>query len=402
MDRYALKKYKEKYSQFEIVFFLYITVMLAHYTIPYLKFILFIACIALTLISMLQNGISRVSAKNLLMILGWYGAFYIWVLLSKNWSYVQRPNSDIPSTMIRILIISLCLAYHITSSGKLIKYLDIFVNATTYFIIVFVLSSPVSTWGTINMGGITHQWRNFSGHIAATAMIVAYGLYILLKKKRYIIFVLINIIGTVLTGSRAALIAVGVLFAVYQLLEKDISKRTRNICLGILLLLIAIYILFTNEYLYSMYGSRLEAIFTNSIQDASRDDRAMYKSLGITMFFQRPFLGWGMDNFAYYLKYVTGYSQEVYSHCNYIEMLSCYGIIGFVIYYWIYLKQFVKVLRIRKTGVLTKICFVILIRFLIFEYATITFSVYTYVFLLAIVFCGINVIINDYKQMKVS
>ena len=395
MDIDALKNYNRKYSQFEMVFFLYLAVMLAHYTVPYLKFILFTGCIALTVISILREKISKIAAKNIFMVVAWYGVFSIWVLLSKKWSYIQRPDSDIPSTMVRILLICICLAYHITSSGKVIKYLDIFVNATTYFIIVYILSSPVSTWGLTSMGGITHQWRNFAGHISAVAVIVAYGLYILLKKKRYIGFSVIDIIGTVLTGSRAALIAVGTLIVIYLLLDKDITRKARNICIGIFVLLIAAYILFTNEYLYSIYGSRLEAIFTNSVQDASRDDRAMYKTLGITMFLQKPILGWGMDNFSYYLKYVTGYSQEVYSHCNYVEILSCYGAIGFAVYYFVYLKQFVKLFRFRKDGVLTKIFFVVLARFLIFEYATITFSVYTYVFLLTIVFCGINVIIND-------
>ncbi len=400
MDIYALRTYNRKYNQFEMMFFLYMTVMLAHYTVPYLKFILFIGCIALTAISMYRKKISKIAAKNILMVAAWYGVFSIWVVLSKKWSYVQRPDSDIPSTMIRILLISICIAYHITSSGKVIKYLDIFVNATTYFIIVYVLSSPVSTWGSTSMGGITHQWRNFAGHIAAVAVIVAYGLYILLKKKRYIVFSMINVMGTVLTGSRAALIAIGVLIVIYLLLDKNITKKTRNICIGVFVLLIVAYILFTNEYLYSIYGSRLEAIFTSSVKDASRDDRAMYKTLGITMFLQKPILGWGMDNFSYYLKYVTGYSQEVYSHCNYVEILSCYGAIGFVVYYLVYLRQFVKLFHFRKDGVLTKICFVVLARFIIFEYATITFSVYTYVFLLTIIFCGINVIIKDHDQKR--
>ena len=162
-----------------------------------------------------------------------------------------------------------------------------------------------------------------------------------------------------------------------------------------MLLIVAIYVLFTNDYLYEIYGSRLVAVFSDSVKDGSRDDRVMYQELGIAMFLQKPLLGWGMDNFAYYLHYIGGYSQEVYSHCNYVEILSCYGIIGFVIYYVKYIQSLVIVYRHRYLDVLMKMFLVVLLRFVVFEYATITFSVYSYVYLLTIVFSGINLLCSD-------
>lgn len=384
-----------EYSQCDILLFLYMTVILTHNPVPYLKFILWIACIAHTLYQWVKVGINQIAFKNVKTVLLWYGVFFVWVYLSKYWAYVQRPDSDIVSSMVRIFPICICIANRITTRTRLNTYIDIFIVSTTYFAIIYLATSPLSTWGTIDMGGITGQWRNFSGHLCGCAAIMSWIVYQLSKRKKYIFCTVICALCVVLTGSRAALLGLGFMFSVNMMFQKDLVRRSKNLLLLLVLLIVAIYVLFTNDYLYEIYGSRLVAVFSDSVKDGSRDDRVMYQELGIAMFLQKPLLGWGMDNFAYYLHYIGGYSQEVYSHCNYVEILSCYGIIGFVIYYVKYIQSLVIVYRHRYLDVLMKMFLVVLLRFVVFEYATITFSVYSYVYLLTIVFSGINLLCSD-------
>ena len=53
---------------------------------------------------------------------------------------------------------------------------------------------------------------------------------------------------------------------------------------------------------------------------------------------EKPLFGYGIHGFAY-RNYVTN-GTLVFSHDGFLEILSCYGIVGFIIYYWIFVYIF--------------------------------------------------------------
>lgn len=386
-----------KYEGIDYMFLLYFIVMLAHHNIPYLKFVIFLSIILASLYRLINNRISYNRLVNLKDISMWYGFFMLFVYMSQMWAYQQRDGEELFASMIRTLIISLCIAIRLTDRGRVIVMFDSMIASVSYFAVIYLITSPLSTWGTIHMGEFVGQHRNFAGHICAIITIVSIMFYDYYHNHRYLICSTICLSCTVLSGSRAALISVPVMLVGLLLLKKDLRKRMQYLFVLAFVALIAIYILFSNEYLFKMYGDRLLAIFSSSYADSSVEDRGMYRELGFYMFLQKPLLGWGMDNFSYYLAYVQGYGWEVYSHCNYIEILSCYGIVGFIIYYLSYIKSFLFLLGKKYKDYFDKILYIILLRFFIFEYGTITFSVNFYIFLLTIVFCAVNVIKNEQK-----
>lgn len=385
-----LKLKIERRSQIEWLYLLYFVIMLAHGAIPYLKFIVWLVIIAVTLRQMILYGIGGVSKKNVKYILIWYGAFFAWVNLSKIWAFVARPNADIVETMVRVLPILISMAYYLDSSTKIYRTLDTIVLSIGYFSIVYLLTSPYSTWGSTQMGGITGQFRNFSSYIAAMSVIISFFLWTNLKLKKYLVTMLASGALVVFSGSRGAMFSLAVMIICYALFEKSLTRRIRYILIGLCIVVVAAYFLFTNQYLYSMYGSRILSMIGGT--DGSAEDRSYYVEIGFQMFSQRPLLGWGLDNFSYCLRHFYGYPYEVYSHCNYAEILSCYGIIGAAIYFWPYLVVFLSEWRYKTENLLSKLFIVLLIRFLIFEYSTITYNMLMYVVILTVLICGNNII----------
>lgn len=377
--------------QLECLYLLYFAVVLTHHPIPYLKFVLWLLIFALTAHLMVKKGIDCVSAKNLLAILCSYVVFFGWVVLSQEWAYAKKADSDVISTMLRIVPVLLSLAYYCNSEKKVIQVLDLIAMAIAYFAIVYIVTSPISTWGTTEMGGITNQHRNFSSYVSAIGVIISYSL----KKirpymtRKYITLMICSAALVVIGGSRGALFSLGVMIAVLGILEEAISKRAKNMLFVGAAILVVVYLVLTNEYLYQTFGARILAMIGGT--DASASDRSMYIEVGLYMWKRHPFIGWGVDNFAYYLGNFANYSREVYSHCNYVEILSCYGGIGFILYYWPYVRGLAVSLPRKSGNVLLKMVIVILTRYIIFEFSTISFSMLMYMVVLTVLLCCVNV-----------
>ena len=380
----------QKRTQVEWAFLLYFSVILTHDKIPYLKFFLWILLIALSIKNM-GLKVSGVCKKNLILLFGWYGLFYAWVLASKLWAYDDRSDSSLGSTMLRIIMVVFCIGVYLTNEERIWRFLDIIVTAASYFSFVFVATSPISVWGTTEMGGITNQWRTFAANLAAMMVVFSYFAIKnnLRLKKKYIICMMINAFSVIVSGSRGAMLSLGVMLILYALFEKSVKKRFKYLLVVVLLLIIAIYLIFTNQYLYQIFGRRILAALNH--QDGSAEDRSFFITIALQMFLKKPILGWGYDNFAYYIKYFEGYFVDVYSHCNYAEILSCYGIIGFILYYWAYCNIFFREWKYRKVDILAKVSMIIMIRFIIFEYSTISFSTLYYVVILSFLLCASNV-----------
>jgi O-antigen ligase len=106
--------------------------------------------------------------------------------------------------------------------------------------------------------------------------------------------------------------------------------------------------------LYSKIGIRLEQTFmTNSTSgihgDSVRESMILY---GWDSFLQRPIFGWGHASF----KFLFGnfFGRYVYSHNNYIELLTNLGLIGFVYYYGFYIYIIKKIVKVPSINMKSK------------------------------------------------
>lgn len=371
----------------------YTGISMAHSSIPYVKTVFWFLVIGVTLFDVLNKGIDRIALKNLVTIAAWYLLFFIFVYLSNNWAYVDRTSDSTAFyQMGRALAVSLTMCYYVRSEEDIEDLLKSVMVGMIYFSVIFLFTSPVSTWGTTEMGGITGQFRNFTGYACAMFALICLYFYQKYGQRKHIFALAWFAAITLLTGSRGALLSLVVLFCLYSLLSGSITKTLRNIIVIALVLCLGFYFILNNEFFYNILGERLLEMVGILDQDQSTIDRNLYRLVGIEMFIQKPLLGWGYDNFAYYINRFTEYNKEVYSHCNYTEILADYGLVGFVIFYRKYIPTIMAEWKKHSTNAMSKLFFVLMIRYIIFEYSSISYYHYVYIIILSLAFLHTNLL----------
>ena len=147
--------------------------------------------------------------------------------------------------------------------------------------------------------------------------------------------------GIVLSGSRKTFFAVFVFFLLWLWFCYK-EKFLNNIFAQIFTVVtaIALYYSFIFVLENTFLGERLITVMlSDKYLGYERND--MYLE-GIDMFLKYPVTGVGLQNFAKYSKW--GY----YSHSDYIEVASTTGIIGFILYFSIYIVLLKRINYLKK------------------------------------------------------
>ncbi|MDR2559178.1 MAG: O-antigen ligase family protein [Oscillospiraceae bacterium] len=162
-----------------------------------------------------------------------------------------------------------------------------------------------------------------------------------MKTKSRLAFILIPFFYYVilLGGSRTGMIVpIAGLFVMYAL-AKGI-KQVHKIIIALAVIII-LFLLYVNSNLPG--ADRISSLlngFFNETSEVSFNERAMFRELAASMFVQKPIFGWGISSFTIYLLNIN-YRTHIFfysSHNTYLEILACLGIVGFIIYYSMYLR----------------------------------------------------------------
>ena len=163
---------------------------------------------------------------------------------------------------------------------------------------------------------------------------VCFSFWMMLKGKevnyKYLIFITPCILVMLCTGSKKSLLIF--LFPILYMLMKRGKYKIFTVIGIIALLLMGYYALFNVDFLYNSLGNRVEMLFNSASglsTNVSDSDavREIMRNKAFSMFLDSPFFGKGAEAF----RTLAGYNT--YSHNNYTELLSAYGIIGFLCYY---------------------------------------------------------------------
>lgn len=176
-----------------------------------------------------------------------------------------------------------------------------------------------------------------------------------------------------LTGSKGALVFIAADLILIQRMAK--SKALANLAL-IGMIALACVLVFGTPQLYNVLGERLEDAFYQVFgigpghYSRSTDSRSGMIKEGLTAFLDYPLFGGGERYFASISSY--GYA---YSHCNYVELLCNYGIVGLTIFYAPCLYLFFVALRDSFNGnVFAKVIVASLAAFFVADWTTVTYS----------------------------
>ena len=261
--------------------------------------------------------------------------------------------------------------------------INIMLMAIIIFALRLVIITPVSTWGTLNVGNAIGQQRNFIGQVGALAAVMGFVLLLNDRKKIYLVPVVLGYFIAIISGSRKAFVMFPMGVVLYLLTQKSAKKKIRYLLLLTLAGLVFLFVYSSSSFMQEIFGIRMLALFDESIVDKSISDREYLSAIALQLFKQKPVLGWGCDNVRSYLISI-GFRLEVYAHNNYLELLADYGIIGFVLYYSFYVKAIFQAIKNGLDDKYDKLIFVVLLVCMVMEYGSVNYQRNTYLYIMTI------------------
>lgn len=210
-------------------------------------------------------------------------------------------------------------------------------------------------------------------------------------------------------GSRKALILV-VLGVSLLYLTNDVGSK-KQIWLKILRAILVIVIIFlvlrliAVSSLFSGLNNRMQgfyALITGEGQvDHSSWVRQQMIELGWKQFLRTPIIGIGMGN-ARIMTGILGYDS--YLHNNYIELLADGGVIGFFLYYGMYIYLVHRLIKYgRRDDPEAKLCLVLIACLLVADYGVVSYyTKSTYYFLMVFFLKAFQVMKERYDTRRIS
>lgn len=209
------------------------------------------------------------------------------------------------------------------------------------------------------------------------AFSIIFAGYLLITEKKLLIklfiitLITILIIGIVKTQSRQGILIIIVSTITFLIVSniyqfKKSNKKSRIIFRIVIVFFISLIVISIILYYFrqSEYYYRIQALVSfvkislgtssdniTKMIDYSAYERKKLILFGIKMWLDHPLIGIGLDNFRVVIKEYWPISNRLYSHNNYIELLSTIGTVGTVLYYGIYLSIIKKLNNVlRKFG----------------------------------------------------
>lgn len=229
--------------------------------------------------------------------------------------------------------------------------LRILASAAITSLIVLLTIFPVSDWGTERLGG---EEMGISANALGVALALGCvaSIYIA-KRSRFSILwycsAVALIAGALLTGTRQALLYPALYILIQLLMDVRHVKTWVYIVLSGIALIIVYQYLVTDPFMREIIGARLEGLVNDILgvqasTEHSVEERGQFRIWALQLFLSHPLLGLGYNGFLGWLQDI-GYINVTTSHCNPTEVLSSTGVVGFAIYYSLYL---VCIMGLRK------------------------------------------------------
>jgi O-antigen ligase len=338
--------------------YIFTTILLSHYVwgTKYNKIMAGIL-FALVIVERLRKK------KRLLEISPQHVIFILWLLLATLAGIISNSGMEAIETSVRAFMVFLASIplYMVIVDRHCIKWIS------WTLVLAAIASSATISFGILppTRELISLRFAGTLGNANLFAFVSLIGIicltYLWRVHHRLIIKVLILISAIylfyqiVISGSRKGIIGVFIILWLQYVLfifknrKKEIFKRS---VAGLVVLLIFIgsfsYFIMTSDYshrvrniMHYIKGEKLEK------KERSIINRAYLIQIGINDFSKNPFIGTGLSSFDDTKIGIGILSRRIgaYSHSNFIEVLVSSGIIGFFLYYAIYLSCILGLLQ---------------------------------------------------------
>ncbi len=280
-----------------------------------------------------------------------YFLFTVFSSLSYFWSLNKSFAISSLVSVVALWITLFALTNYIDSKEKLIKVMKYVVIANLLVALkIIVLYWFQSGSAATRIKSITGIYFNTVGQILGFSVLFSIYLYRYTNKRKYLYLIIPQFMAIILTESRKSLLIPVLGIFLFLILQRNMTKLLKYTFIAMVLggLLVFSVSKISPSIYHNIVGEMGELVkysrgeITN---DWSINLRSFFIETGKNIFIENPIKGIGLNNFSYYVGHYTTYGTERYSHNNYIEMLSCLGIIGFLLYYSSYFYCFIKLLK---------------------------------------------------------
>lgn len=324
--------------------------------------VLLLAFMLMSALMVLQRGIRIPSTLILLLSVNLF-----WWFLTVFWT---PGHTALISTLAQNLLLCFCVYIFF----YYYKDYDLLYQAM-YFAGILLMLYSISVYGISGffsalqanerMGyGVTNA--NTFGRVFAYSILA--GLYFVLYKKKwwYGLGCLLFLIFALSSGSKKSILII-LIGATVLLFYRYGARYTFRFLLGMIVVFAVMYFVIRLPIFKTAYNRF--SLFMSGQQDYSDSVRSRMISVGWDMIRQKPFFGWGLNAYAA----VSGFN--VYSHNNYIEMLVNFGLLGFSLYYYMYVHILMKLIRHLKPAFPQHVMmFTIIIVILITDYGIVSYA----------------------------
>ena len=310
--------------------------------------------------------------------------FVFYCFLSSFWA-IYPEMAIIKAKTLLLLVTFLLISYNffISIENGEKKLLKIIMYAGFIFSIYVIMYYGIGQYINMLLAGerVGQEIDNVNaiGQQTAFSVIIAifFGLYE--NKKIYYLLAIAPLVVALGTGSRKViglLIISTILLFVLKREEKiNIIKTAKRLILFVTLVIIFIWLSQLQMFstIFERFETNIENIKNNGTIYSGTENRALFIKGGIEQFLETPILGIGIDNSSYITMRVAGWAT--YLHNNYLELLACTGIIGFLLYYSVYAYIIITCLNnLKYKNKYINIVLTIFLSISIEEYALVTYS----------------------------
>lgn len=270
--------------------------------------------------------------------------FVFYEIISCVWAFNQEVAISQLLTQLQLFILFFFSYMYIKKLGRLEDYYTAIylsgIGLIFYSLYVYGgLSGFLAIMSTGHRMGDLIGNQNTYGLVFANAALVALYYFFFNNEKRHLLLAGLLIFFAFSSGSKKVffLLLIGLLFLILS--KYGIRKLFKGLIYSSVSLLVGW--VFINLPVFSTILKRLESYL--SVSGNSSDNlRAELIRYGLELFIENPLFGYGLNN--YQLFHWSG----LYSHNNYIEVLVSLGIIGFVVYYSVFINSTFILIKKRK------------------------------------------------------
>lgn len=282
----------------------------------------------------------------------WYIAFTAYAALSCLWSsYLDANMASYFLRMVVIIAMITSISIYVDSPEDLERIIKLYILSVFMIVMIEFLTVPFSEWADGGMGShFSGSNSNGVAFLVFCAELMAFYEFYSRGKKSYIILVVIFLFFIILSSSRKSMfaaIAGPMLFVLLSTYKKNYFFNI--VTIAGLAVLVVLFIMF-DENAYNAIGKRFDSMFFFVFEDQDHkvDNslymRSYYIDLAQRMFSESPLFGKGMGNFAKIIDNVY-MLDGVYSHNNYWQILSELGLVGFILYYSMYIFVIIRLAK---------------------------------------------------------